>query len=35
MPSYETLWTDSLSAFRLQAAWMIFIDGSGALSPMM
>jgi hypothetical protein len=35
MLSYETLWTDFASAFRLQAAWMIFIDGSGALSPMM
>jgi hypothetical protein len=35
MPSYETLWTDCSSAFRLQAAWMMFIDGSGALSPMM
>jgi hypothetical protein len=23
-----------MSAFRLQAAWMTFIDGSGALSPM-
>jgi hypothetical protein len=34
MSSFESTCSGLVSAFRHQAAWMIFIDGSGALSPM-